>query len=171
MRKVKEGRSDLFKSELNPLLEQMMLRTEGHEEWVGFEGAYEECMHRIREHILLVIGRDLNRLYGEKRLNPKVQAAAEQSTEVVASLQEVRRDLKKLKDILHTIEEAGEGTGEDSDEGFEMRRRQAKFTKRIAPILNLLSPEVIEEHFGSRDHEEIWRELNIQESRRGRVID
>jgi hypothetical protein len=171
MRKVKEGLSDLFKGELNPLLEQMMSRTDGHEEWVGFEGAYEECMHRICEHILLAIGRDLNGLYGERRLNPKVQAAAEKSTEVVVSLQKVRRDLKKLEDILHTIEEAEEGTGDESDEGFEMRRRQAKFTKRIGPILNLLSPEAIEEQFNSRDHEEIWRELNTQENRRGRVID
>jgi hypothetical protein len=157
MRKVKEGLSDMLRGELNPLLEQMMRRTEGHEEWVGFDGVYEEYMHRIRERILLAIGRDLSRLYGEKRLNPKAQAAAEQSTEVVVSLQKVRRDLKKLKDILHMIEEAGEGTSQETDEGAEMRRRQAKFTKRIAPILNLLSPEAIDNDFGSRDHEEIWR--------------
>jgi hypothetical protein len=61
MRRVKEGLSDLFEGELNPILEDMMLRSDEHGEWVGFEGAYEECMHRIREHILLAIGRDSNR--------------------------------------------------------------------------------------------------------------
>jgi hypothetical protein len=60
MWRVKVGLSDLFRGELNPIMEQMMPRTEEHEELIGFEGAYEECMHRIREHILLVIGRDAN---------------------------------------------------------------------------------------------------------------
>jgi hypothetical protein len=45
MRRVKEGLSDLFRGELNPILEQMMPKTEEHQEWLGFEGAYEECMH------------------------------------------------------------------------------------------------------------------------------
>jgi hypothetical protein len=46
-----------------------------------------------------------------------------------------------------------------------------KFTKRISPILNLLTPGTIREYFGSEDHEEIWNELNAQEERRGRVIE
>jgi hypothetical protein len=70
-RKVKQGLSDLFKGELNPILEQMMPRSEEHEEWIGFEGAYEDCMHRIRERILLAIGRDSSRLCGERRVNRK----------------------------------------------------------------------------------------------------
>jgi hypothetical protein len=45
MRRVKEGLSDLFKGELNPILKEMMPRSDEHEEWVGFEGAYEECMY------------------------------------------------------------------------------------------------------------------------------
>jgi hypothetical protein len=74
----------------------MMPRTNEHEEWLGFEGAYEECMHRIREHILLAIGRDSKRLYRERRTNPKLQAATEKSVEVMVGIQQVRRDLKKL---------------------------------------------------------------------------
>jgi hypothetical protein len=49
---VKVGLSDLFKGELNPMLEQIMPETDEHREWLGFEGAHEEAMHRIREHIL-----------------------------------------------------------------------------------------------------------------------
>jgi hypothetical protein len=30
----------------------MMPRIADHEEWIGFEGTYEEYMHRIREHML-----------------------------------------------------------------------------------------------------------------------
>jgi hypothetical protein len=60
MRKVKEGRGDLFAGELNPLLEQMMPTSDQHEECIGFEGVYKECMHRIRMHIIHAIGRDRN---------------------------------------------------------------------------------------------------------------
>jgi 3-dehydroquinate dehydratase len=173
MRRVKEGLSDLFKGELNPLLTRMMPRTDDHTEWIAFEGAYEECMHRIREHIILAIGRDLRRLYGERRLNVNLQVAAEQSAETVVNLQKIRRDLKKLKDILHEIVEGdGRAEAEDVDqEGVDARRRRAKFTKRIGPILNLISPDVVREYFGSEHHEEIWRELNTESNRRNRVIE
>jgi hypothetical protein len=107
MCRVKAGLSDSFRGELNPVLEEMMPRTDEHGEWAGFEGTYEQCKHRIREHILLAIGRNLNCRYGERRLNPKLQAAAEQSAETLIGIRQVRRDLKKLKDILHTIAETG----------------------------------------------------------------
>jgi hypothetical protein len=174
MRRVKEGLSDLFRGELNPILEQMIPRTDDHQEWLGFEGAYEECMHRIRVHIILAIGRDPDRLYGEKRLNPKLQKASEESAETMVNLQKIRKDLKKLKDIIHEIVETGEREGvteEGEDEGVRTRRRRAKFTKRIGLILNLLSPEVIQRYFGSVNHEAIWEELNTDTGRQGRVIE
>jgi ribosomal protein L9 len=88
-------------------------------------------------------------------------------------LQKARHDLKKFQDILHSItegaeraEETGEGGNGDEEQErrretrlAEMRRRQAKFTKRFISILNLLEPDTIVEYFGSDDHEEIWREL------------
>jgi hypothetical protein len=61
MRQVKAGLSYLFRRELNPVLEEMMSRTDKHGEWAGFERTYEQCRHRIREHILLAIRRDSNR--------------------------------------------------------------------------------------------------------------
>jgi hypothetical protein len=71
MCRVKAGLSTLFRGELNPILEEMMPRTDEHGEVAGAEGTYEECRHRIRDHILLAIGRNLNRRYGERSLNPK----------------------------------------------------------------------------------------------------
>jgi hypothetical protein len=103
MRRVKVGLSELFKGELNPMLEQMMPETDEHREWLGFERAYEEAMHRIREHILLATGRDPKRLYGERKLNPALQAAAEMSRETIVDFQKIRRDLRKLENMIHEI--------------------------------------------------------------------
>jgi hypothetical protein len=172
---VKEGLTDLFQGELNPLLEQMIARTEEHSEGLGFEGAYEECLHRIRQHVRLAIGRDPNRIYGARQLNPKLQEASERSAETMVNLQKVRRDLEKLKDILHVIAETGEEEAadgdRDEDQGAEVKRRRTKFAKRISPILDLLSPKTIEQYFGSRDQEVIWNELNTEAEHRDRVID
>jgi hypothetical protein len=165
----------------------MMPRSEEHEEWIGFEGAYEECMHRIREHILLAIGRDSNRLYGERRVNPKVQAATEKSAETIIGIQRIRRDLKKVKDFIHTITKTGEimrggresgeieveddEAEEAEEERQETRRLRRQFTKRIGPILDLLSPETVEEYFGAQDHETVWQALNTSEEHGNRVIE
>jgi hypothetical protein len=67
MKGAKQGLSDLVKGELNPISEEVMSGTDEYDEWVAFEGASEESMHRIREHILLAIGRDSNRVHGEQR--------------------------------------------------------------------------------------------------------
>jgi hypothetical protein len=156
MQRAKEGLSDLFRGELNPILKQMMPRTGGQEEW-----AYEECMHRIRKHIRSAIGRDSKRLYGERHQNPNLHAATEQLAEILIEIQQVRRDLKGLKDLLHKIAETGremtrrEGEGEREEERVETRRSRRRFANRITPILNLLTPETIREYFGTHGHEDI----------------
>jgi hypothetical protein len=159
------------------MLEQMMPETDEHREWLGFEGAYEEAMHRIRDHILLTIGRDPKRLYGERRVNPALQAAAKMSRETIIDLQKIRRDLRKLENMFHEITNRGsiveqsDQEGENSVDETEERRIRGKVTKRISPIPNLLTPGTISEYFGSEDHEEIWNDLSAQEERRGRVIE
>jgi hypothetical protein len=144
-------------------------------------------MHRIREHIIRAIGRDLRRIYGQRRINPDLQMAVEKSAEKMIEIQKIRKDLSKLKDIIDTIvEEAEEDPGaeaegrhsgpeerEDSEEArnLERRRKQAKFTKRLAPILQLLPAQTILDYFGSEGHEEIWEALNTSADHRTRVID
>jgi hypothetical protein len=90
MCRVEAGLTYLFRGELNPVLEEMMPRTGEHGEWAELEGTYNQCRHRIREHILLAIGRNSNRRYGERRLNRKLQAATEQSAETLIRIRQIR---------------------------------------------------------------------------------
>jgi hypothetical protein len=90
MWRVKAGLSDLFRGELNQVLEEMMLRTDEHREWAGLEATYEQYRPRIREYILLAIGKNSNRRYRERRLNRKLPAPTEQSAETVIGIRQVR---------------------------------------------------------------------------------
>jgi hypothetical protein len=177
MRRVTKGLSDLFRSELNPMIEVMMPEPDDWEGWQAFEGSYEESLHCLRMHINDSIGQNSQWLYGAKRLNLTVQRA----TDTMMNVQKMRNDLKKLKNILHTITE---GSGTRAREGAEarimmniedsrmkMQRRRAKFGKRITSILNLLLSEKITEFFGSDQREAIWETLNTSEDHRDRVID
>jgi hypothetical protein len=51
---------------------------------------------------------------------------------------------------LQKLEERWQKEKKDDNEEAEMRRLRRKLTKRIAPISNLLTPEMIE---GSSEHE------------------
>jgi hypothetical protein len=44
-------------------------------------------MYRIKERIIQAIGRNPQRLYGEKKLNPKLQTATEQAAETLIGIQ------------------------------------------------------------------------------------
>jgi hypothetical protein len=90
------------------------------EEWSAFEGADEKSMQRICRNVNQAIGRDANLLYGSRRLNPKFQVAADESSETMIELQKVRRDLKRLKDVIDLISEGGEVEIEVKAETAEM---------------------------------------------------
>jgi adenine-specific DNA methylase len=69
MRKMKQGLKGLFTNEINPLLVKFKSKKrewEEWEQWEAFEGAFEEAMHRLREHVITAIWRYPQRLYGEK---------------------------------------------------------------------------------------------------------
>jgi hypothetical protein len=127
-------------------------------------------------------------------VNPHLQKAVEESAEVIIGIQKIRRDLTKLKDIIDTIVEEAEDNpdtetearqaipeerqGRENEEeeenearNLERRRKQAKFTKRLAPILRLLPDQTMQAYFGSTSHEEIWRALNTSADHRTRVIE
>jgi hypothetical protein len=85
------------------------------------------------------------------------------------NLQRIQRDLKKLNDISHTITEGSgdrrsgrrakmeiEAEAEEEARETEKRRRRAGFRKGISSILELVSPEKIEEYFRTGNHETIW---------------
>jgi hypothetical protein len=170
MRKVKQGLKDLFANEINPILAKFKPEPGVWETWQAFEGAYEEALHRIREHIIRAIGRDPNRLYGGKQINPSLQAAREREAEAMIGLQTSRRELTKLKDILHAISEPGPA---DEDEAAEVvaERRKGRFTKQMGRILRILPPAVFTEYFGTDDHRALWQELSTSNEHRDRVIE
>jgi hypothetical protein len=126
-------------------------------------------------HVTPAIGRNLQRFYGEKRSNPTIEARTEEAAEALIRTQTIRHNLKKLKESRHEIaeghkERTGVG-GEDEESKIERHRRQAKVTKRIATIVNLIEPEGLQEYFGTRNREMIWGELNTQRECRDRVIE
>jgi hypothetical protein len=118
--------------------ERLLPESNHWDEWTAFKGAYEEAMHRIREHIIRAIGRDPTRIYGQRRINPDLQVAVEKSAEKMIAIQKIRKILSKLKDIIDTIvEEADEDPGaeaqgrhsrleerEDSEEARDLERRR-----------------------------------------------
>jgi hypothetical protein len=65
-------------------------------------------------------------------LNPELQIAREQSAEMIIGTQKIRRDRKKLKDIIDTIvEEASEAEAEAKDQKKrEQKKCEVKQTKQ-----------------------------------------
>jgi hypothetical protein len=60
-----------------------------------------------------------------------------------------------------------EGEGEDA----ERRRKQAKLTRQVGAVLDLITEDTIRNVFGTQDRREIWNELNTSVNHRRRVID
>jgi hypothetical protein len=100
---MKNGLSNLFKNELNPMIMRTMPDKGDWDGWLAFEGAYEESVHGLRECITQAIQRNPQQLYGEKRLNPMIQAARDQAAELLANTQTCQHRLRKPKDSLHGI--------------------------------------------------------------------
>jgi hypothetical protein len=83
-------------------------------------------------------------------------------------MQKIRRELTKLKDVLHEITDANAHIDEGEN---EIRRRESRFTRRFGEVMRLLPPEMMMQYFGTGDHAEVWNELNTSEEHRGRVIE
>jgi hypothetical protein len=162
---------ELLKIEINPLLEQMMPSSEDWESWLTFEGIYEDALDKIRKIIVTIKGRNIQRLYGTRVLNPKLQQAREQISESLEKRQSVQSQLRKVKFFLQEIatripEE--EGTNREP----EMIRQNIKWTRIIAPILDSIPEETRKAVFGDDlSHESIWQTLNTSPDRIENVIE
>jgi hypothetical protein len=71
-----------------------------------------------------------------------------------------------LKNIIEELIEKRIG-----EEKAEMRRREAKLTRRIGSVLNLMDGDVMKAVFGSDDHKEAWQELNTAPDHRQRTTE
>jgi hypothetical protein len=91
MGEVKQGLKGLFTNEINPLLAKFKPKNNKWETWEAFEEADEEAMHRLREQVIKAIGRDPQRLCGEKRINPSLQGARQQESETRIGPQTARQ--------------------------------------------------------------------------------
>jgi hypothetical protein len=72
MRRVKKGLVDLFKTEINPIMKEFEPRSDDWDDWLVFEGDYEEALHLIRLHIMRALKRDEKQLHGPRKINPKI---------------------------------------------------------------------------------------------------
>ena len=68
---ISEGLKDLFLSEIIPLIKKYNPENLGDSDpnikWLAFEGAYEECLHRIDKHIVIKLNLDPSRIYSQKK--------------------------------------------------------------------------------------------------------
>jgi hypothetical protein len=64
-----------------------------------------------------------------------------------------------------------EGEREGEREDAERRRKQAKLTRQVGAVLDLITEDTIRNVFGTQDRREICNELNMSVDYRRRVID
>jgi hypothetical protein len=170
MRKVTHGLKGLFASEINRLLSKFEPKNREWKEWQAFERPCEEAIHHLRARVITAIGRDPQCLYGEKRINPALQAAREQEAETMIGAQTARRELERLKDLLHGNTDPGQEGGERADDTMA-ERMKGRFTKRIARLLQIRPAETFRGYFGTHDRRAMWEELNTSQDHTERTIE
>jgi hypothetical protein len=164
MKKIRERLIDLFKNDLNPLLKEFQPEPDNFDEWQAFEGAYEECLHLIRRHIMKALDRDEKRLYGTRKMNAKVLAALARRQDETYKVQEIQRSLRKLKEKLEKFTMINE----DSPRG---RAQMNKLRKELHDLFRMMTPSTRRELFGDETEEAVWETLIQAEDRRNTVIE
>jgi hypothetical protein len=177
MAAIKPGLRDLFRFEINPVLEELMPVRGDWEEWLAFEGAYEQALDKIRRHIYVKLGRNPDRIYGRRPIDPKKQKIREEENEIIRQRQTTRTNLSIVKAALEEIskgeEEArGEEIPKDEEETeAEQRRRRARWTTKIVPVLRTIPEQRRIEVFGTTEMKGLWDEMNTFPDHRQKVID
>jgi hypothetical protein len=136
MRPIRNRLSELFKYEINPMMTKMILGRRGLRRVACIRRSAPGIHEVQREHIIQAIGRNPQRLYREKKRNPKLQTCTEHAAETLSSVQTIGRKARKLKDTSHEImERVDVGARIDQEQGelesnVKEWRRQAKFAKK-----------------------------------------
>jgi hypothetical protein len=105
MRKVRDGLMELFRTVINPMMKEFQPEEGVWDDWLAFEGAYEEAMHLLRLHIIKALKRNPATLSGDRRINPVAQKALAEQSEKLFAQQDMRRRLAKLKSMLEQIDD------------------------------------------------------------------
>jgi hypothetical protein len=171
MNKLKNPISEIFKTEINPLLEQLMPEADNWASWQAFEGAFEHALYEIRKIILVTKGRDKGTLYGTKFIKPLLQSAREQTCEALIKHQATQFQLGKVKRFLQDIAQT-DPEEEEARRQPEINSRISTWMRQVAPILDTIPRETKIEVFGENfNHESIWESLNTDPNHRNRVIE
>jgi Holliday junction resolvasome RuvABC DNA-binding subunit len=67
------------------------------------EGAYEEALHLLRLHIVKTFKRDEKKMYGFRKVNPRIQKARAEQREELFAKKDIQRILLKLKSKLKSL--------------------------------------------------------------------
>ena len=148
---ISVGLSDLFKSEIIPLINNFKpevfndVEMDEDIKWMAFEGAFEESLHRIRKHIAIKLNLDPSRIYSIRKNNKWIN----RNGEVLADIQTRIKRLTKLSADIEIL----------NNEADTDRRRFSLAESRTLCNLCLLSHEDKINLFATDDAFEIMDEL------------
>jgi hypothetical protein len=154
--KVREGLEELFDQVINPVMQSMMPQAGDGDGWLAFEGAYEDGLDRLRQHIMAKTQRNPDRMYGGRR-RPGPEALQRNQ-----EMYERRMEERNIKDLKDRIDEIGTIEAE-TEEG---RQRLAEMNREIENRLARIREDVRREHLGTGEVREVMEQLcSSQESR------
>jgi hypothetical protein len=148
MKKIRQGQAHLFKMMINALMKEFQPKRDDLQSWEAFEGADEEAMHFPRLHIMKVLNRKPETMYGQRRVSPQIQEARAEKIETIFTKREIQRTLAKVKSMLGQLVES-----QNNDPAGWTKR--GRIVGELYQFLNLISPEARGELFGEKDPEAI----------------
>jgi hypothetical protein len=159
MRKIKMGLKDLFKHEINSLVTEPQPDPGDRDGWCPFKGEYAELMRKIRIDIVQALNRHTRKLYEVQQVNMPLQVVREQRTEQVINQKFSRRTLSKMKNTLEELiegdEEGAERDSEGEGEHAERPGKQAKLTRQVGAVPDLITEDRIRNVLGTQHRKEI----------------
>jgi hypothetical protein len=97
---------DIFKSEINPLFEEMIPKFDDWDSCLAIEGIHEDVREKIRKLLVHIKGGDVRKLYRTWKINIPLNAAREKVTDELIMHQTSQHQLRKIKRFLYEIAES-----------------------------------------------------------------